>query len=54
MPDEMSGICARLKPILQKITDLEGQFAVNGVLGTFLSGDSWRQAPSQVVPTSPI
>jgi hypothetical protein len=24
MPDEKSGICAQLNPVLQKITDLEG------------------------------
>jgi len=36
MPDEKSGICARLKPILQKITDLEGQFRPNGGVGTCL------------------
>ncbi len=36
MPDEKSGICARLKPILQKITDLESQFRPNGGVGTFL------------------
>jgi hypothetical protein len=29
LSEEMSGICAWSKPILQKITDWEGQFAVN-------------------------
>ena len=29
LPDEMRDIFAQLKPILQKITGLEGQFAVN-------------------------
>ena len=36
MPDEKSGICARLKPILQKITDLESQFAQMAVWGRIL------------------
>ena len=29
LSETMSGICARLKPFLQKIRDWEGQFAVN-------------------------
>ena len=52
VPDEKSGICARLNPVLQKITDLEGQFVVSGILGSILSGDSLRQALRKVVPTS--
>ena len=35
MPDEKSGNCARLKRILQKIADLEGRFAVSGILGAY-------------------
>jgi hypothetical protein len=36
LSDEMSGICAWLKPILQKITDCEGQFAVDCAFRTRL------------------
>ena len=36
MSETMSGICAWLEPILQKITDCEGQFAVNCVFRTRL------------------
>jgi hypothetical protein len=39
MPDKKSDICARLNPVLQKNTDLEGQFAVSGILGACFE---WR------------
>src|SRR5208283_2550531 len=51
LSDTVSGICARLKPILQKNSRLEGHFAVNDALGTgflrkyaaFISPSPWPQ-----------